>query len=153
MIKETIYEYLESHHDNLDELEKFSEHMEEFSNYLKEHHIDAYIEFKEKFEKATFVITDDVILKSLANLKRKDKKEGIKWTIDDTSSVAEQYGIHTEKWYDKSLWFFALNYTFANHYEQNRSLADFVKLAEDEYLDENISICKKVKILYCKNGN
>lgn len=149
-IKDKIYEYLETHHSNLTEMERFSIFVQDYFCEVKLEHPEIYEDFKEELEKFTFVITDEVVEIALGELKRKDEKEGIKWTRMDTDAVAKQYVVNKKDGFDPLMWYFGMNYAYAIHYAPNRSIVDYVELANDEIHDVNIPVCKKIKTLYKK---
>ena len=150
-IKDLMFNYIESHYADLAKMEKLSTFVHDYFKAIKEEHPDLYHEFKEELDDFTFEIDHDIIEKAISHLHRKDGKEGKKWEMEDTSAVAKQYGIFTKHpGISEMIWYFALNYTYAVHYRQDRTIAEFVELTCEEIADKNICIESKIKHLYNK---
>lgn len=150
-IKELVYEYITAHNDDNGRIEKFSLFIHDYFKHLKEQHPEIYHDFKEELDDFTFEINDDVIENAIARLIRKDGKNGKKWEIEDTTAVGKQYGIFTKHAeISTSIWYFALNYTYAVHYRTDRTIAEYVELSCEEISDKNICIEGKIKHLYKK---
>ena len=90
-------------------------------------------------------ITHEKIEYVLSNIRRKDGKVGIKWTCDETKTVAKQFDVCAKlkehhKEFDPDCWWFAMNYAYAVHYCISKSLSNYVDIAIDELTNPAIKM-------------
>jgi DNA-directed RNA polymerase specialized sigma54-like protein len=116
---------------------------------LKEHDIDLYKDFIDELEDYVESVDEEEILEALSHLKKKDGTPGAKWTMDEVASVVTQFNIKERlgDLYCPKLFCFAMNYAYAVHCGTNKTLSSYVETAIEEFLDHNIPIKVKIKLI------
>ena len=155
-IKKSIAEYLKKHKEDDTKLEHFSKFLDEFFEKMDDEYTEVRDAFREELENELCEIDMDMVNAILDNLKTKEGiKPGIKWSIDDTTSVSKQYDVPSKlkslgKECDPMIFYFAMNYVYIVHNSNNRTLNGYIDLAIDEYANKNICIHEMIKKLFKK---
>jgi type I restriction-modification system DNA methylase subunit len=90
------------------------------------------------------------------NLRHKDGMiSGIKWSKEETSSVAKQYDAKTKVEaagcrYNCTHFWLAMNYVYAVHHSNSRTINGYVDLAIDELCNKNICFEHLIKKIFEK---
>jgi hypothetical protein len=107
--------------------------------------VDMVNKFYDELDDFLDNITHEKIEHLLTHIIRKDGVVGIKWSCEETKSVAKQYDVINKLknhgvTYNDDCWWFALNYAYAVHYCVSKSVSNYVDIAIDELTNKNIKM-------------
>lgn len=155
-IKKYMDSYLTKHSDDIEKREELSNFIEKFFCEMDEEYEDVKEAFIEELGEFVEEVDEEMLVAILENIKKKDgTRTGIKWTKEETNSVANQYDVKTKveaagKKYDPVYYWFAMNYVYAVHNNANRTLNGYVELAVDELCNKNICFHDVIKKIFKK---
>lgn len=155
-IKKNIQSYLEKNINSPEKVEKFASFVEDFFKDMDEDKEYIIHQFEDDLEEITDEIDENMLKIIIENLRKRDGSHSeIKWTHDETSVLCSQYGVADKlkslgKEYDKTKFWFAMNYVYATHYSSNRLNSGYVELAIDELCNKNIRFDDIIKKIFKK---
>lgn len=149
-IKNSLFKYYERNKDDEVKMGKLFELFHEFVNTeVYETNIDLYNDFIDEFEDYIDYLEEEEIIGAITHLKKKDGTTGNKWSMEEVNAVVHQFNIKErlgENFCEK-LFYFAMNYAYAVHCSSNKTLSSYVETAIEEYLDHNIPIKHKIRMM------
>ena len=101
-------------------------------NELKGMNPNVYQRFYDKFYRSVFGdhFSEELAMKAVMNMENIDGSKGEHWTIEQTTSVAKQYGVVFGT-FNKYDWYYVLNMMYSDYYKLFNSSTDtYVKLAK-----------------------
>lgn len=139
---EHLKEYLMTYSDDEHKIHEFIDFMYDVMGRTP---VDMANKFYDELDDFLDEITHEKIEHVLSHLHRKDGVVGIKWSLEETKTVAKQYDVRTKlknhgREYDDDCWWFALNYAYAVHYCVSKSITNYVDIAIDEITNKNIKM-------------
>lgn len=155
-ISDYVSAYLKKHTGNEEKIDEFSEFLCNFFNGMDDEYSDVKSAFYSEVEDFTEELDEEMIREVVENLKHRDgSQSGVKWTLEDTTTVAKQYDAKAKiealgKKFDALKFWLALNYVYAVHYSVNRTINGYVDLAIDEYTNKNICFDDLIKRVFEK---
>jgi hypothetical protein len=155
-ISDHLTGYIMKHIDDGEKIHGLSKFVEKFFCEMDE----SYAEIKEGFitEIEDFVdeLDEEMIHQVAENLKHKNGDlSGIKWSKEEVASVVKQYDVASKleacgKKYDCLHFWLAMNYVYATHHSNSRTINGYVDLAIDELCNKNICFDHLVKKIFEK---
>jgi hypothetical protein len=148
--------YLKKHSGDEEKLHDLSQFIEDFFHEMDEDYSDVKSAFYMELDDFTEEIDEEMIREVVENLRQKDGTvNGVKWTIEETDSVAKQYSVPEKieacgKKFDSFKFWLALNYVHAVHFSLNRTINGYVDLAIDEYCNKNVHFDDLIKRIFEK---
>ena len=149
-VKNSLTKYFNKYKDHEEKMEKLFELFDVFiMEEVKEANHELYSDFIDEFEDYVDFVEMEEIMDAVAHLKKKDGTPGAKWSEEDVESVAHQFNVPERlgEDYCKKLFWFAMNYAYAVHCGTNKTLSSYIELAIEEYLDNNVPLKCKVRIM------
>lgn len=129
-----LKEYLLTHSSDEHKISAYTDFMHSVISKAPE---DMRVVFYEDLEDFLDEINHEKIEHAIHHMHRKDGTIGMKWSCEETESVAKQYDICNRlkalgREYSKDCWWFAMNYAYAVHSSAAKSTSNYVDLAIDE---------------------
>ncbi len=137
-----LKEYLLTHSGDEHKIGRFVDFMHSLISKAPE---DMRNDFYDDLEDFLDEITYEKMEHAIRNMRRKDGTIGMKWTCDETESVAKQFDVCNRlkalgREYNKDCWWFTMNYAYAVHYNIAKTTSNYVDVAIDEYANPVIKM-------------
>ena len=88
--------------------------------------------------------SDWLLTRALKCMKNKDGTEGGHWNLEQTTSVAKQYGIKFDT-FNEYDWNYVLNMIYSDYYQSNYDTSRYIEMAKDFIMDKDAPSGKAFK--------
>lgn len=156
-ISEHLAEYMAKHANDEEKLNEFSTWIDEFFEEAEEDYKGVTSAFYEELENLVEEIDEEYVNAVIHKLRHRDGSlSGLKWSMDETNSVAKQYDVESKlkaagKQFCELKFWFAMNYVFAVHFSVSRTINGYVDLAIDEIANKNVHLDDLIKKIFKKH--
>ena len=150
MVSQQIIEYIDKCKDCPEKIEKLAEFIEKF---FMDAEADVKAAFIDELDEFVCGINKETLEHIMRKFKHRDGAiAGMKWGCDDIMTSVKQYDITAkiETYgfeYNPLHFWFTMNYVYATHFNQSRSIQGYLELAIDEYCNQNVCFKKYLRYL------